>query len=196
MARKSAPGPDGPQKRKPAKKAAPKRAPAAKKSQKRGSSAAEHRVHTPKDAGSIPAPASKKPAPVAQPAEQPPRKGKVAGSTPARGPKARAQTPPGTPTADKLLAARPARDPRAEAPLTMAEEAFVTEYLRNNGNGTFTDRSAEIGLTTRVFNTQAAAFADRNGDGKIDLKDIQSAVDLGSAADSIKNGLGGLFGKK
>ncbi|HEX4606933.1 MAG TPA: VCBS repeat-containing protein, partial [Urbifossiella sp.] len=45
----------------------------------------------------------------------------------------------------------------------------VNHYFKNNGNGTFTDRTAELGLTTRVFNTQAAAFADLNGDGQLDL---------------------------
>ena len=42
-------------------------------------------------------------------------------------------------------------------------------YLENNGNGTFTDKSAEIGLTLRVFNSQAIAVADLNHDGKLDL---------------------------
>jgi FG-GAP-like repeat len=42
-------------------------------------------------------------------------------------------------------------------------------YFQNNGDGTFTDRTAEVGLTARVFNTQAVALADLNGDGKLDL---------------------------
>ncbi|HEX3148845.1 MAG TPA: VCBS repeat-containing protein [Gemmataceae bacterium] len=42
-------------------------------------------------------------------------------------------------------------------------------YFQNNGDGTFTDRSAEFGLTARVFNSQAVALADLNGDGKLDL---------------------------
>src|SRR5690606_9310519 len=29
----------------------------------------------------------------------------------------------------------------------------VNRYFKNNGNGTFTDRTAEVGFTTRVFNT-------------------------------------------
>jgi hypothetical protein len=42
-------------------------------------------------------------------------------------------------------------------------------YFKNNGNGTFADKSADIGLTQKVFNSQAAAFADLNGDGQLDL---------------------------
>jgi hypothetical protein len=42
-------------------------------------------------------------------------------------------------------------------------------YFKNNGNGTFTDKSIEIGLTQRLFNSQAATFADLNGDGQLDL---------------------------
>ncbi|HVK19590.1 MAG TPA: VCBS repeat-containing protein [Fimbriiglobus sp.] len=42
-------------------------------------------------------------------------------------------------------------------------------YLRNNGDGTFTDRTVDIGLTQKVFNTRAAAWADLNADGKPDL---------------------------
>jgi hypothetical protein len=42
-------------------------------------------------------------------------------------------------------------------------------YFKNNGNGTFTDQSLAIGLTQKVFNSQAAAFADLNGDGQLDL---------------------------
>lgn len=42
-------------------------------------------------------------------------------------------------------------------------------YFRNNGNGSFADRSADVGLTQKVFNSQAAAFADLNGDGQLDL---------------------------
>lgn len=42
-------------------------------------------------------------------------------------------------------------------------------YFKNNGNGTFTDKSVDIGLTQKVFNSQAAAFADLNGDGQLDL---------------------------
>jgi FG-GAP-like repeat len=42
-------------------------------------------------------------------------------------------------------------------------------YFQNNGDGTFTDRTAEVGLTTRVYNSQAVALADLNGAGKLDL---------------------------
>lgn len=42
-------------------------------------------------------------------------------------------------------------------------------YFRNNGGGTFSDRTAELGLTQKVFNSQAAALADLNGDGQLDL---------------------------
>lgn len=42
-------------------------------------------------------------------------------------------------------------------------------YLENRGNGTFYDRTVEVGLTARVFNSQAVALADLNADGKLDL---------------------------
>jgi hypothetical protein len=42
-------------------------------------------------------------------------------------------------------------------------------YFKNNGNGTFTERTVELGLNQKVFNSQAAAFADLNGDGQLDL---------------------------
>jgi hypothetical protein len=42
-------------------------------------------------------------------------------------------------------------------------------YFKNNGNGSFAEKSADIGLTQKVFNSQAAAFADLNGDGQLDL---------------------------
>lgn len=42
-------------------------------------------------------------------------------------------------------------------------------YFKNNGNGTFTEKSSEIGLNQKVFNSQAATFADLNGDGQLDL---------------------------
>jgi hypothetical protein len=42
-------------------------------------------------------------------------------------------------------------------------------YFQNNGDGTFTDRTAEVGLTARVYNSQAVALADLNNDGKLDL---------------------------
>ena len=42
-------------------------------------------------------------------------------------------------------------------------------YFRNTGDGTFEDKTADLGLTQKVFNSQAAAFADLNGDGQLDL---------------------------
>ncbi len=42
-------------------------------------------------------------------------------------------------------------------------------YFRNNGDGTFADKSSDIGLTQKVYNSRAAAFADLNGDGQLDL---------------------------
>ena len=45
----------------------------------------------------------------------------------------------------------------------------ANRYFKNNGNGTFADKSTDIGLTQKVFNSQAAAFADLNGDGQLDL---------------------------
>lgn len=41
--------------------------------------------------------------------------------------------------------------------------------FRNAGDGRFTETTAELGLTQKVFNTQAACWADLNGDGKPDL---------------------------
>ena len=65
----------------------------------------------------------------------------------------------------------------------------VNRYFKNNGNGTFTDRTVEIGLTTRVFNTQAAAFADLNGDGQLDLilanEGLESAILFGARPDAM-----------
>ena len=45
----------------------------------------------------------------------------------------------------------------------------ANRYFQNNGDGTFSDKSAEVGLTQRIYNTQAVALADLNGDGKLDL---------------------------
>jgi hypothetical protein len=42
-------------------------------------------------------------------------------------------------------------------------------YFQNNGDGTFSDKTAEIGLTSRIYNSQAVAVADLNGDGRLDL---------------------------
>ena len=42
-------------------------------------------------------------------------------------------------------------------------------YFKNDGGGKFTEKTADIGLTQKVFNSQAAAFVDLNGDGQLDL---------------------------
>ncbi len=42
-------------------------------------------------------------------------------------------------------------------------------YFRNDGNGRFTDRTEEIGLAHRVFNTSAIAVTDFNKDGVPDV---------------------------
>lgn len=42
-------------------------------------------------------------------------------------------------------------------------------YFKGNGDGSFTEKTAELGLTQKVFNSQAAALADLNGDGQLDL---------------------------
>jgi hypothetical protein len=45
----------------------------------------------------------------------------------------------------------------------------ANRYFKNDGGGKFTDRTADLGLTQKVFNSQAGAFADLNGDGFLDL---------------------------
>jgi hypothetical protein len=59
-------------------------------------------------------------------------------------------------------------------------------YFKNNGNGTFTEKTNEIGLNQKVFNSQAAAFADLNGDGQLDLvlanEGQESSVLFGAAS--------------
>src|SRR5207244_1277921 len=42
-------------------------------------------------------------------------------------------------------------------------------YFKNAGNGTFVEKTNDVGLAQKVFNSQAAAFADLNGDGQLDL---------------------------
>ena len=42
-------------------------------------------------------------------------------------------------------------------------------YFRNAGNGSFEDRTDAVGLSQKVFNSQAAALADLNSDGRLDL---------------------------
>ena len=41
--------------------------------------------------------------------------------------------------------------------------------FENNGDGSFTEKTEQIGLTQRIFNSQAVALADLNNDGKLDL---------------------------
>ena len=56
-------------------------------------------------------------------------------------------------------------------------------FFRNNGDGTFTDTSEEIGFFQRIFNTRGLAAIDLNKDGVLDLilnnEGQESAVLLG-----------------
>lgn len=45
----------------------------------------------------------------------------------------------------------------------------VNRYYENAGDKGFIDRSVDLGLTQRLYNSQAVAFADVNGDGKLDM---------------------------
>jgi hypothetical protein len=80
-------------------------------------------------------------------------------------------------------------------------------YFRNAGAGKFEDKTADLGLTQKVFNSQAAAFADLNGDGQLDLilnnEAQESAILFGAAREGGKtpvvvtlNGTPGLNGGK
>jgi hypothetical protein len=79
------------------------------------------------------------------------------------------------------------------------------KYFRNAGDGKFEDKSADIGLTQKIFNSQAAAFADLNGDGQLDLilnnEAQDSAILFGAAKEGGRtpvviglNGTSGLNG--
>ncbi len=57
-------------------------------------------------------------------------------------------------------------DGRPDLLVTVLREP--NRYYRNDG-GKFADFSAQLGLTQKTFNTQAAGFADLNGDGQLDL---------------------------
>ena len=45
----------------------------------------------------------------------------------------------------------------------------TNRYLRNNGDGTFTDATERIGLHRRIFNTRGLAVMDINKDGMLDV---------------------------
>jgi hypothetical protein len=66
----------------------------------------------------------------------------------------------------------------------------TNKYLRNTGDGTFVDQSTDIGLSQKVYNTQAAAWVDLNNDGRLDLvlnnEGQDSAVLFGRPADAAK----------
>jgi hypothetical protein len=60
-------------------------------------------------------------------------------------------------------------------------------YFKNAGEGKFEDKTEAVGLHQKVFNTQAAAFADLNNDGRLDLllhnEGQESAALFGAAGD-------------
>ena len=45
----------------------------------------------------------------------------------------------------------------------------TNRYFKNDGAGKFAEKTADLGLNQKVFNTQAACFVDLNGDGQLDL---------------------------
>ncbi len=57
-------------------------------------------------------------------------------------------------------------------------------FFRNKGDGTFEERTEQIGLGQMIFNTQAVALVDLNGDGVLDMvfanEGQESVVLLGS----------------
>lgn len=63
-------------------------------------------------------------------------------------------------------------------------------YLRNKGDGTFEDKSEDIGLTQKRFNTQAVALVDMNNDGMLDAVFVnegqESALLLGNPTAAAK----------
>ncbi|MCI0700457.1 MAG: VCBS repeat-containing protein [Planctomycetia bacterium] len=80
-------------------------------------------------------------------------------------------------------------------------------YFKNEGSGKFTDKTSDIGLTQKVFNSQAASFSDLNGDGQLDLvlnnEGQESSVLFGVVKTGTKtpvmvalNGTSGLNGGK
>ena len=66
----------------------------------------------------------------------------------------------------------------------------TNRYFKNMGDGKFEDKSVEIGLTQKVFNSQAAAFADLNGDGQLDLILNNEAQDSAILFGAVKEGPG------
>src|SRR5262245_13317628 len=81
-------------------------------------------------------------------------------------------------------------------------------YFKNEGSDKFSDKTSDIGLSQKVFNSQAAAFVDLNGDGQLDLimnnEGQESSVLFGIAKTGgaktpvmvALNGTGGLNGGK
>jgi len=63
-------------------------------------------------------------------------------------------------------------------------------YFKNVGDGTFADKSAAVGVSQKVFNSQAASWADLNNDGRLDLilanEGQDSAVLFGGPGDASK----------
>ena len=92
-------------------------------------------------------------------------------------------------TRSGALAVRDARGALAPAGAPERPDLLVgcvkgpNRYFRNNGDGTFTDAGADIGLDRRIFNTRGLAVVDINGDGAPDVifnnEGLESAVLLG-----------------
>src|SRR5262249_38750896 len=53
-------------------------------------------------------------------------------------------------------------------------------YFHNAGNGKFEDKTEDIGLSQKLFNSQAAALVDLNGDGQLDLVLANEAQESGA----------------
>ncbi len=66
----------------------------------------------------------------------------------------------------------------------------TNKYFKNTGDGTFADKSADVGLNQKVWNTQAVSWADLNSDGRLDLllhnEGQESAALFGGPADASK----------
>jgi hypothetical protein len=81
-------------------------------------------------------------------------------------------------------------------------------WFRGRGDGTFEDATEKIGLEARVFNTQAVALVDLNGDGALDVvfnnEGQESCVLLGNPEFAAKKtpvtlhvaGTGGVVGSR